>query len=64
MVDMSAVDVHARTVRVRRRLLHDRTFGPPKSVRGEREVPMPDRLVQLLRRHGALVAEQRLAGSE
>lgn len=49
---------------LRRKLLHDRSFGPPKSVRGEREVPMPDLLVELLRRHRALVAEHRLAGSE
>lgn len=58
------VDLHAGTVRVRRTLLHDRTFGPPKSVRGERGVPIPDRLVELLQRHRALVAEQRLAASE
>jgi integrase len=58
------VDLHSRTVRVRRTLLHDRSLGPPKSVRSEREVPMPDRLVELLRRHRALVAEQRLAGSQ
>ncbi|HEX2026864.1 MAG TPA: hypothetical protein VHF25_02570 [Nitriliruptorales bacterium] len=28
------------------------------------EVPMPDRLVELLRRHRAIVAEQRLAASQ
>jgi integrase len=58
------VDLHARTVRIRRTLLRDRTFGPPKSIRGEREVAMPDRLVELLRRHRALIAEQRLAASD
>lgn len=58
------VDLMARTVQVRRTLLHDRTFGPPKSSRGEREVPMPNSLVALLRGHRALIAEQRLAGSE
>lgn len=61
VLSASDVDLDARTVRVRRTLLHDRTFGPPKSVRGEREVPVPDRLVELLRRHRAIVAEQRLA---
>jgi len=58
------VDLDGRTVRVRRTLLHDRTFGPSKSVRGEREIPLPDRLVELLRSHGALVAEERLAATE
>jgi integrase len=58
------VDLSARMVQVRRTLLHDRTFGPPKSVRGEREVPMPERLVELLRRHRSLVAEHRLAATE
>lgn len=42
------VDLDAGTVRVRRTLL--RSFGPPKSARGEREVPMPDELVRVLRR--------------
>ncbi len=58
------MDLYARTVRVGRTLLHDRTFGPPKSVRGEREAPTPDRLVELLRRHRAILAEQRLAASQ
>lgn len=60
----SDIDLSARTVRVRRTLLRDRTFGPPKSVSGEREVPLPDRLVELLGRHRSLVAEHRLAATE
>ncbi|MDX1620619.1 MAG: site-specific integrase [Nitriliruptorales bacterium] len=57
------VDLEDATIRVCRTLLHDRTFGPPKSARGERQVPMPDELVGRLRQHRALVAEQRLSAA-
>ena len=41
----------------------DRSLGPPKSERGIRDVPAPDRLQQLLRSHRVLVAQRRLAAA-
>jgi integrase len=55
------VDLDAALLRVRRTLLSDRSFGPPKSERGLRDVPVTDRLERLLRSHRKLVAERRLA---
>jgi integrase len=45
------VDLDAALLRVRRTLLSDRSFGPPKSERGLREVPATDRLERLLLSH-------------
>lgn len=55
------VDLDAGLLRVRRTLLSDRSFGPPKSDRGIRDVPVTERLEQMLRSHRKLVAERRLA---
>ena len=54
------VDLDAGLLRVRRTLLSDRSFGPPKSERGLRDVPVTDRLERLLRTHRKLVVERRL----
>jgi integrase len=59
-VDLDNGLVH---VHVRRTLLQDRSFGPPKSERGIRDVPVTDRLEQLLRSHRKLVAARRLAAA-
>jgi integrase len=57
------VDLDTGLVHVRRTLLQDRSFGPPKSERGVRDVPVADRLEQLLRSHRKLVASRRLAAT-
>jgi integrase len=56
-------DLDAGRLHVRRTLLSDRSFRPPKSERGLRDVPLTDRLERLLRSHRKLVAEQRLAAT-
>lgn len=57
------VDLDAGVLHVRRTLLQDRSFGPPKSERGVRDVPIADPLEQLLRSHRVLVAQRRLAAA-
>jgi integrase len=57
------VDLDTGLAHVRRTLLQDRSFGPPKSERGIRDVPVTDRLEQLLRSHRRLVAARRLAAA-
>jgi integrase len=57
------VDLDAGLLRVQRTLLSDRSFGPPKSERGLRDVPVTDRLERLLRTHRKLVVERRLVAA-
>jgi integrase len=57
------VDLDTGLVHVRRTLLQDRSFGPPKCERGIRDVPVTDRLEQLCRPHRKLVAARRLAAA-
>jgi integrase len=56
-------DLDAGLLGVRRTLLSDRSFGPPKSERGLRDVPVTDRLERLLRTHRKLVVERRLVAA-
>lgn len=58
------VDLDARKLRVERTLGQHPSglrFGPPKSNKGRRTVPLVDDVVTALHRHRALVAERRLA---
>ncbi len=60
------IDVHleVRTLRVERTLGQHASglrFGPPKSNKGRRTVPLVDDVVTALQRHRVLVAERRLA---
>jgi integrase len=57
------VDLDTGLVHIRRTLLQDRSFGPPKSERGIRDVPVTHRLEQLVRSHRKLVAARRLAAA-
>jgi integrase len=57
------VDLDTGLLHVRRTLMQDRSFGPPNSERGIRDVPLTDHLERLLGSHRNLVAERRLAAA-